>query len=650
MYKPIRSSIKILAAATILISTPAAAQSVQDDQWPVSFQSEGWQVQLFAPQPESILGDRFKARAAVALQGVGDEQPVFGAIWADGVMEVDRTSRLGQLTAFIVTDARFPDLDQQELEQLKAMLTREIPGHTRPIPIDWLVAALESEQQYGGTYRNDPPEIIYSERPAVLVLIDGEPQYEKIGARGDERGDAVYASTGRDIERVVNTPFLLTRWKGGDHYLYGSGNWFRATDIKGPWQPTKEVPAELGQLADKMDTASSRKPATSGSGPVIPEVVVRNAPAELIDFNGPPQLLPLQRTNLLYASNTDDDVFMDIASQEYYLLASGRWFATRSLKNGPWRYVEADKLPTDFQGIPEGSAKDGVLAHVPGTNAAREAVRDASIPQTARVDRKGATVSVTYDGDPQFQQIEGTTVHQAMNASTTVLRIDGRYHVCDNAVWYNGPTPDGPWSVSTEVPAAVNTIPPSSDAYNVRYVYIYDHDPNWVYMGYTPGYMGCYVQNNVVVFGTGYYYRPWSNYWYPRPWTWGFNMYYDPWIGWNFGWSWGWNWFYPSWYYGGGYYGGGYGNHWHGCGWWGPWGWNPQVIESHHHYYGHRPTMNGGRTNADGNGWGRVAAPSLYAQRPNPAVQPTTLNRERTPTSMTTAQTTVAMATYIAGT
>lgn len=55
-------------------------------------------------------------------------------------------------------------------------------------------------------------------------------------------------------------------------------------------------------------------------------------------------------------------------------------------------------------------------------------------------------------------------------------------------------TPDGPWTVSTEVPQAVNTIPPSSPVYNVRYVYIYDHTPDVVFTGYTPGYLGSYVR------------------------------------------------------------------------------------------------------------------------------------------------------------
>ncbi|MBK9765228.1 MAG: hypothetical protein IPO87_18305 [Flavobacteriales bacterium] len=37
-------------------------------------------------------------------------------------------------------------------------------------------------KQGTATYQNDPPEIIYTEKPSVLVSIDGEPQYTAVTA------------------------------------------------------------------------------------------------------------------------------------------------------------------------------------------------------------------------------------------------------------------------------------------------------------------------------------------------------------------------------------------------------------------------------------------------------------------------------------
>ena len=630
------------SALSITIAVTALSAAAQQDQWPVSFTADGNQYQVFAPQPETMNGDRFTARAAVSMQRPADKQPVFGAIWGDAVMEVDRGSRLGRLTSFTVTDARFPGVtDVAQLEQLKRSISDRLPKQAGPISIDWLVSAMENEKIPETSYKNDPPEIIYTEKPSALVYIDGAPQYEKMEETMPQTGDAVYATKSTlAIERVVNTPYLIVRPEGGDNYLYGSGLWFRSRDIKGPWKQEKSVPQELQAIAQRAD--STAELTASDDQRVVPEIIVRTTPAELVDVQGTPKMEPVQNTSLLTVTNTSKNLFMDIGTQQYYLLASGRWFSTKDVKTGPWSFVAPDKLPASFASIPEGSKKDAVLAHISGTNAAREAARDAAIPQTAQVDRSTATVNVTYQGAPEFERIAGTNVEYARNASTSVLRINGRYHVCDNAVWFEGDTPDGPWTVSTQVPAEVATIPPSSPVYNVRYVYIYGSDPNTVYMGYTPGYMGSYVQNGVVVYGTGYYYDPWPGYWRPRPFTWGFNMFYDPWVGWGFGMNWGWNGYYPyhnGWGYGhhgfGHGYGGWYGGY--GCGsggWWGPHHYNPPVYDHHNGgYYGHRPQINGHgvRTNANAANASRPERPyarpqNIYSGRDNAGVKPSVVS------------------------
>lgn len=626
-------------SAALLLSVAVHAQEAPDE-WPLVFSAGTDQVQVFKPQPESWDGTSFTSRSAVALQRAADSSPVFGAIWGNGVLAVDRSERMGTLTMFKVTDARFPGItDAAEVARIKQMLSEGIAQHAPPIPIDWLVAALEEEQLSTAAYSNAPPEIIFRDKPSILLFVDGEPIYEEVKDPEADGGDPVYARSSTPIERVVNTPFFVVRPKGGAHWLHGSGLWYSARNLNGPWEHQDKAPAPVERLAAQVDSAAA--PPDNG---IIPEVVVTTTPAVLLDINGDPQLEPFANSSLMYVTNTDKDVFLDIPTQEYYLLASGRWYATGDLRTGPWRYVSPDALPAGFASVPEGSAKDGILAHVAGTSAAREAVRDASIPQTAQVNRRTATVEVTYDGDPQFRQIPGTEVYSAENASTTVLRIHGRYHVCDNAVWYEGDSPFGPWAVSTEVPAQVNSIPPSDRNYRVRYVYIYDHTPDIVFTGYTPGYLGSYVQAGTVVYGTGYYYHPWhGTYWYPRPYTWGFNMHYNPWYGWGFGASWGYDWFYPRWnYYG--YY------RPYSWGWWGPYAYCPPVATWYGHghyghgyrgtrYYGHRPSM-ASRTEGTGRQLmdQRLAARTtdLYSNHRTAGVRPSETNLvARTPVERT---------------
>ncbi len=267
-------------------------------------------------------------------------------------------------------------------------------------------------------------------------------------------------------------------------------------------------------------------------------MIVAIEPSELIVTDGKADYAPILETTALYVTNADNDVLMDVDSQEHYVLFSGRWYRSRKLE-GPWSYVAPDALPATFADIPEDSEQSHLLAFVAGTDQAREALMDNKIPQTAAVKRGPAKLEIDYDGTPKFKRIEGTQMEYAINTSYSVLKIDGRYWVCHQAVWYEGPGPQGPWEVADYRPDAVSTIPASNPHYNTKYVYVYDSTPDVVYVGYTPGYMGSYPYGGCVVYGTGWYYPGWYGaHYYPYHSTWGFNVRYDPYHGWGVGVTW----------------------------------------------------------------------------------------------------------------
>ena len=251
--------------------------------------------------------------------------------------------------------------------------------------------------------------------------------------------------------------------------------------------------------------------------------------------------------------------------------------------NGPWQFVDGEKLPGDFAKIPLNNPKSEVLATVPGTPQAQEAVIANSIPQTAEVKRDEATLEAKYDGQPQFQAVPDTPLQYAVNTPTPVIRVDaGSYYAVQEGVWFVGGSPAGPWAVATSVPTVIYTIPTASPIHYVTYVRIYRYTPTVVYVGYTPGYMGtCYSPWGTVVYGTGWYYRPWvGSVWLGYPWTYGFGVHlgWNTWSGWNFGFGWG-----------------GYRPPWRP--WWGPYGYG----------WGRPPRPPGY--------WGR---PPVYPGRPRP--------------------------------
>ncbi len=221
-------------------------------------------------------------------------------------------------------------------------------------------------------------------------------------------------------------------------------------------------------------------------------------------------MVPVEGTaNLLYVRNTDYALFMDVATSDYYALVSGRWFSSPSLY-GPWTFVPAGSLPLDFQKIPADHPKSNVLASVPGTPQAREAVIASHIPQTATVNRSQAKLTVDYAGEPSFAPIPDNALQYASNTATPVIMLNAyTYYANEGGLWFVANAATGPWAVATFVPPAIYTIPPSSPIYYVTSCYVYGSTPEVVYTGYTPGYMGAIVAvGGVVVNGTGYEYPP----------------------------------------------------------------------------------------------------------------------------------------------
>jgi hypothetical protein len=549
---------RILSAALILF--PARAVLASD--WPCQIESPQGMITLYQPQIDTYRENSMSARAALSVTPTGATEPVFGAVWLDCRVATDGPRKTVRLMDVKVSEIKFPEGKAEETGAITSAIEEKMPALDITFSLDEVRGALDAaqkEKETAGQIEVTPPRIIVKDHPAVLVLLDGEPVF--IDAEGTS------------LRRVANTPFFLVQETGSaDLYLKGGDIWYRAREIAGPWTVTENPPHEALDLAAKSETEaqagedSGSAVAATGTGK-IPEIVVSTVPAELVATDGPVQFSPIKGTGLLYAANTSSKLFLSIASQDYYILVSGRWYDARSL-NGPWSFVASDRLPGDFARIPPGSERDDVLASVAGTVPAKEAVLDAQIPQTAAVDRTQATSQVQYDGEPQFEPIENTDMGYAVNASTAVIRVRGLFYDCDRGVWFVGPTPSGPWAVCDAVPPAIYTIPPRYPVYYTRYVRVYSYTPDVVYVGYTPGYTGSYVYGGTVIYGTGYYYRPWyRHYYYPRPWTWGFGFHYNPWTGWSLGYSTGW-WRPRGWF--------AY-NNWGRVreGWWGPVGYRP---------------------------------------------------------------------------
>ena len=589
-------SLKILWFSLLILGIFSAMGSAQD-QWPQEFVIQEGKIFVYQPQLDSYKGDEIKGRAALSFQKKDAKESVFGVVWFSARALTDRDARMVDFKDIEVEHIKFPQSTSEQEKQWADVLSKEsekwMPTRMALDRLLSLTAAIEKQKIQSDRLSMEPPRIIFTTTPSALILINGRPELRKV--------------ENSTFERVINTPFLILFDPASKtYYTKGGDFWYSAADVTGPWTNMKDPPPPVVEVAGRIMEPQEKAAADQPKPKTPPQIIVATEPTELIVSEGQPKFSPVQGTELLYMSNTPSELFMEIRSQSYFVLLAGRWYQSRSLEKGPWTYVASENLPQDFKKIPPGSSKGHILAFVAGTREAEEAVLDAQIPQTTAVKRSEAKVSVTYDGDPKFEPIKGTDMQYAVNTKTQVVRIRDKYYAVDQAVWFVSDGPAGPWVVADKVPPEVDTIPPDSPVYNVKYVRVYDSTPEVVYVGYTPGYAGSYIYGDTIVYGTGYTYPGWvGSAYYPAPLTWGFAPIYDPfYCNWGFGWGYGagfvsgffWGFpvgvaFSPWWY--GSYWAGWYPWYGYGYGYGYPWGYGYGYghgwYGGYHHYpyYGH---------------------------------------------------------------
>jgi hypothetical protein len=502
--------------------------SNSDQGWPRQYSDGRAKLVLYQPQVDSWTDFRkLAARFVISLMTSRNAQPVWGVLYVEADTSVNRDSRVVAFDTFKIASVSYPAAKGVAESTVWSALTRKLlPERPAAIAVQRILAYMDpglvnSRQT---EVLLDPPAILVSTQPAVLVIIDGQPLLMDIEET--------------NLQKVLNTNWdLFFDKRGSRYYLRDEKTWFSAKDLTEGWTAVTKLPKDFGKLPAtdqyqevKQSILDIPKPA------VMKLVLVLQKPAELIVVKGHPSFLPIAGTDLMWVTNTECDVFFHRSSAQFYFLTSGRWFRAAELKSNGW-VAATTSLPIDFKKIPRDHPRAHVLAAVPGTRQAEEAVLSASIPQTATIDRKSAKAVVQYVGDqPKFELIEGTVVSYAANTPNDVFRVNDRFYLCLEGVWFISREATGPWAITAEVPAELYAIPPSSPKYHVTYVTIYDSTADSVTFGYTAGYTGVYIGYGVAMWGTGYYYPPYyGNGYYPYPvywpgsyYTYGVSAWYNP--------------------------------------------------------------------------------------------------------------------------
>ncbi len=476
--------------------------------WPLILSSENVTFQVHEPTLESWQDGVLTARCLVLAQPPGNQPPVNGLAVIKGITQVDAAAGIVSLQDLKVKGTEFSapaDKTQAWQEFLRFSLADKI----KTVSLASLQSGqdvVKTRQQASAVADIAAPIIIFSETPAVLVYIDGDPRYVPV--------------KGTKLTGVLNTRVLLLKDASGILYLRVYDGWVSSKSLQGPWKIASPPPGadNLEQKAFATGHANllPGRPDAQGRVPALskglPKIIVATQPTALIVLDGKPRLVAIPGTTLQYANNTSAHLFKD-ASNALYVRIHGNWFRASAL-TGPWQYVPLASLAPTLSAIPNDHPKSAVKASLASGQGGQDTPGSwnvvAADPSTAQLD-------YTISGDPVIKPIRGTQLNFVANASVPIIQYDiNSWYAVQKGVWFYATQATGPWKATNHVPPQIYAIPPTSPIYHAVHSRVISSSTDVVYYGYpTAGSLGpeggaIGVEDQ----GSDYQYTPPSNvYW-----------------------------------------------------------------------------------------------------------------------------------------
>ena len=441
-HAPVRRRVAILAIVSLLGSPTAplvmaqappaaAATEPPDGGWPRAYTTaSGAALAVYQPQVSSWADQKHAVLyAAVSYTPKGAKAPALGTLKVESETSVALDERLVSFSEFKITESNFPTLQRDQLKPT----VEEIDG------VGAARGARDRARSRTGEHRHQPDhpeERRRREGGSAADLL----QPDARGARQHRRRSDLGADPAErpDSRRSTRTGICSSTVRRRPITSATTPVWLKAADVKGPWAPAGTLPESFAKLPDdgNWKEVKASLPGKKVSASQAPKVFVSLQPAELILLRGEPNYVTVEgAAPLLWVSNTESDVFRMGPKGAVYYLVAGRWFSAPDF-TGPWTFA-TPTLPADFKKIPLEHERSRVLASVPGTTQAAEAMLLAQVPQTARVSKTVQAPEVEYQGGkPEFQPIEKTTVQRAVNTDKDILKVGDLYYMCFQGVWF----------------------------------------------------------------------------------------------------------------------------------------------------------------------------------------------------------------------
>ena len=243
-----------------------------------------------------------------------------------------------------------------------------------------------------------------------------------------------------DLRFAVNTNWdLFEHRPSKTFYLRHETSWLKATGVSGPWTAAGTLPASFAKLPadDNWKEVRAALPGREVAASALP-TRVRQHDAGRVD---PAARRAAVRAGaaarkLLWVRNTESDVFR-LGHDRAGVLPGRRALVLRARLRRARGRLPRSRCPPTSRKIPLEHERSRVLASVPGTVQAAEAVLLAQVPQTARVSKKdGQGAGRGLSGRARVPADRRPRVARATNTDKDIFKVGDLYYMCFQGVWF----------------------------------------------------------------------------------------------------------------------------------------------------------------------------------------------------------------------
>src|SRR5580704_5565271 len=230
---PTDKSTRGLAAKAIVVSFLLCLLSglslAQDPGWPRTITKPGGKLILYQPQVDDWQNYQVvDGRMAFTVTPTGGQSHV-GVVTVQMKSVVNMDDHTVLLSDPKVTSISFPSLDPATTAKMDELMKTFLnPAATMTISLERLAASVKkSKAPPVAPVKNDPPEIIISLRPAILLLVNGAATMAPIA--------------GSSLQFVVNANWpLFLDPSNSTYYLFTGKSWVTSNSLQGTWTPASQ--------------------------------------------------------------------------------------------------------------------------------------------------------------------------------------------------------------------------------------------------------------------------------------------------------------------------------------------------------------------------------------------------------------------------